>query len=225
MARFACPKGRRFVQRRRAPGVAGSALGHGRLPRFPFGPKGRPFGRDCWRVEPKGTFCGYPFFSRLRHFLGELLNRSRSDCPRMIVAAVSVILLALAASPSRCDAQTPPVNPASTKVAPFEQPAKRKPLTPNQEERLGEAKRLNEKVLQLYQAGHPDKALPFAKQVLDIHQEVLGLEHESTVSSLKNLAAMHWAHGDYPQAERLSARYWRSERNSRGRSISIMPKA
>jgi len=83
----------------------------------------------------------------------------------MIVVAVKIVLLGLAAWPTRCPAQTPPGNPPPSKVAPAAQAAGHKPLTPEQEKCLREAVELSRRVHDLNAAGQSREALPLAEKV------------------------------------------------------------
>src|SRR5260221_5761802 len=62
---------------------------------------------------------------------------------------------------------------------------------------------LNQQVLQLYQQGKYQEAIPIAKKLLVIQKRVLGPEHPDTVSSLNNLGALYEGMGDYAAAEPL----------------------
>ena len=124
----------------------------------------------------------------------------------MVVATVAIILLGLAVSPAHCDAETPLGNSPPNKVAPAAQPAKPKPLTPEQQERLREAEQLGKKVVQLYQAGRPRGALPLAQEALKIRQQILGLEHRDVALSLEILGLQYVATGEYAKAEPLLRR-------------------
>ena len=68
---------------------------------------------------------------------------------------------------------------------------------------LEEAKRLHEKVKQLYQQGRYQEAISPAKRALAIREKALGPEHRDVATSLNNLAGLYKALGDYSKAERL----------------------
>jgi len=71
---------------------------------------------------------------------------------------------------------------------------------------LEEAKRLNSQVIQLYQQGRYQEAIPLAKRALAIREKALGPEHPRVAASLNNLAALYKALGDYARAEPLYKR-------------------
>jgi tetratricopeptide (TPR) repeat protein/CHAT domain-containing protein len=62
---------------------------------------------------------------------------------------------------------------------------------------------LNQQVLQLYQEGKYQEAIPFAEKLLAIRKRTLGCEDPSTAQSLNNLAALYLGTGDYSKAEPL----------------------
>jgi TonB family protein len=64
-----------------------------------------------------------------------------------------------------------------------------------QADALEEAKSLSVKVVQLYQAGKFDEALPLAEQVVKLREEAVGQEHQSVAEALKNLGAIYSAKG------------------------------
>jgi CHAT domain-containing protein/Tfp pilus assembly protein PilF len=65
---------------------------------------------------------------------------------------------------------------------------------------LEEAKALNQKVVELYQAGRYQEALPLAQRVLEIREKALGPEHPGTAASLNNLAELYLDMGAYDKA-------------------------
>src|SRR5262249_20737669 len=69
-----------------------------------------------------------------------------------------------------------------------------------------EVKQLNIKVVQLYQAGKYDEAIPLAKQALAIGEKTLSAEHRDVADSLNNLALLYASKGDYVRAEPLYQR-------------------
>ncbi|TRU31067.1 MAG: tetratricopeptide repeat protein [Microcystis aeruginosa Ma_MB_F_20061100_S20] len=68
---------------------------------------------------------------------------------------------------------------------------------------LAEAERLNQQVIQLYQQGKYNEAIPLAEQALAIRKKVLGDNHLDTATSLNNLALVYHSQGRYPEAEPL----------------------
>jgi CHAT domain-containing protein/Tfp pilus assembly protein PilF len=124
----------------------------------------------------------------------------------MIVVAVKIVLLGLAAWPTRCPAQTPPGNPPPSKVAPAAQAAGHKPLTPEQEKCLREAVELSRRVHDLNAAGQSREALPLAEKALKIRQEILGMEHADTAISNNILGSVYIGLGEYAKAEPLYRR-------------------
>lgn len=58
---------------------------------------------------------------------------------------------------------------------------------------LEEARQLNQKVVQLYQAGKLDEALPLAKRVLQLRERALGKEHQLVTEALINLGEINLA--------------------------------
>ena len=119
--------------------------------------------------------------------------------PRRATAALLTILFALVARPAHCQTQTPPGNPLPREVAPVARPANPKLLTHEQEERLREAKRLNQRAIDLPWR----EALPLAQEAVRIRQQILGLEDKDTAQSLHVLAAQYHCKGDYARAETL----------------------
>ncbi|MFN5515843.1 MAG: tetratricopeptide repeat protein, partial [Cyanobacteriota bacterium] len=57
-------------------------------------------------------------------------------------------------------------------------------LTPEQERRLAEAKKLNDQVVEIYQQGNYSTAEPLYQQALAIRKEILGEKHPDTAQSL-----------------------------------------
>nr|NCS30880.1 tetratricopeptide repeat protein [Microcystis aeruginosa F13-15] len=68
---------------------------------------------------------------------------------------------------------------------------------------LAEAERLTRQVIQLYQQGKYNEAIPLAEQALAIRKQQLGDNHPSTATSLNNLAALYESQGRYSEAEPL----------------------
>ena len=71
---------------------------------------------------------------------------------------------------------------------------------------LLEATQLNNKLLELSNAGQYDEALPLAERALAIRERVLGAEHPGTADSLNNLALLYDNKSDYAKAEPLLQR-------------------
>ena len=63
---------------------------------------------------------------------------------------------------------------------------------------VSRAARLNDQVVEMYQSGRNEDALPLAKKALAICEKELGPKHPSTAASLNNLAALYKATGNYP---------------------------
>ncbi len=68
---------------------------------------------------------------------------------------------------------------------------------------LEEANRLHQQVIQLYEQGKYDEAIPLAERVLEMRQKLLGTEHPDVALSLNNLAFLYFSQGRYNQAEPL----------------------
>jgi tetratricopeptide (TPR) repeat protein len=68
---------------------------------------------------------------------------------------------------------------------------------------LAEAERLNQQVIQLYQQGKYNEAIPLAEQALAIIKQQLGDNHPLTAQSLNNLALLYESQGRYSEAEPL----------------------
>jgi CHAT domain-containing protein len=73
-------------------------------------------------------------------------------------------------------------------------------------EKLVEAKQLNQQVLNLIQQGKYDEAIPLAQRSLAIRENVLGTDHPDVAISLNNLAELYRNQGKYAQAEPLYQR-------------------
>jgi CHAT domain-containing protein/Tfp pilus assembly protein PilF len=71
---------------------------------------------------------------------------------------------------------------------------------------LAEARRLNDKCLDLLDAGKYDEAIEPCQRALAIHEKALGSEHPAVAISLNNLAEVHRVRGDYAKAELLYRR-------------------
>jgi CHAT domain-containing protein len=75
-----------------------------------------------------------------------------------------------------------------------------------EKEELAEAKQLNQQVVQLYNQGRYEDAIPLAKRAVDIREKVQGKNHPDVATSLNNLALLYVSQGKYTEAERLYQR-------------------
>jgi tetratricopeptide (TPR) repeat protein len=71
------------------------------------------------------------------------------------------------------------------------------------QDKLAEAERLTQQVIQLYQQGKYNEAIPLAEQALAIIKQQLGDNHPDTAQSLNNLALLYYSQGRYSEAEPL----------------------
>ncbi|WP_287729688.1 tetratricopeptide repeat protein, partial [Microcystis sp. M040S2] len=71
------------------------------------------------------------------------------------------------------------------------------------QDKLAEAERLNQQVIQLYQQGKYNEAILLAEQALAIRKQQLGDNHPLTATSLNNLAELYRVQGRYSEAEPL----------------------
>ncbi|GCA91701.1 putative O-linked N-acetylglucosamine transferase, SPINDLY family [Microcystis aeruginosa 11-30S32] len=71
------------------------------------------------------------------------------------------------------------------------------------QDKLAEAERLTQQVIQLYQQGKYNEAIPLAEQALAIIKQQLGDNHPLTAQSLNNLAGLYRVQGRYSEAEPL----------------------
>ncbi|WP_287742819.1 CHAT domain-containing protein [Microcystis sp. M169S2] len=71
------------------------------------------------------------------------------------------------------------------------------------QDKLAEAERLTQQVIQLYQQGKYNEAIPLAEQALAIRKQQLGENHPDSASSLNNLAGLYESQGRYSEAEPL----------------------
>jgi CHAT domain-containing protein/tetratricopeptide (TPR) repeat protein len=76
-------------------------------------------------------------------------------------------------------------------------------LAPADRRRLAEAVQLNGRVVQLYQQGKTQEALPLAQKALEMRKQVLGERHPDFATSLNRLAVLYHAQGEYAKAEPL----------------------
>ncbi|MFZ1028611.1 MAG: tetratricopeptide repeat-containing protein, partial [Limnoraphis robusta] len=79
-------------------------------------------------------------------------------------------------------------------------------LLVQQSDELEEAKRLHQQVVQLYQQGKYNEAIPIAVRVLEIRERLLGENHPDVATSLNNLAELYRDQGRYNEAEPLYQR-------------------
>lgn len=78
-----------------------------------------------------------------------------------------------------------------------------KQLTTEQATQIADTVRESERVVQFYKAGKYDDALPLAKHVLQIRQQILGTNDGRTAAAAINLAEIYLAKRDYGEAEKL----------------------
>ncbi len=71
---------------------------------------------------------------------------------------------------------------------------------------LEEANHLNQRVLQLYEDGRYQEAMPLARRALEIRETTLGESHSLVAENLNNLAGLYQAQGNYNAAEPLFLR-------------------
>jgi len=76
-------------------------------------------------------------------------------------------------------------------------------LPESQQDPLVRAEVLNQRVLELYQAGRYQEAIPLAEEALSIRREQLGDEHPNVATSLNNLAELYRLQGRSSEAESL----------------------
>jgi CHAT domain-containing protein/tetratricopeptide (TPR) repeat protein len=71
---------------------------------------------------------------------------------------------------------------------------------------LVEAAHLSQRVIEIYQAGRYQEAIPLAERSLSILEQALGANHPFVAESLNNLAVLYRAQGNYAQSEPLYQR-------------------
>jgi len=71
------------------------------------------------------------------------------------------------------------------------------------QDKLAEAEKLTQQVIQLYQQGKYNEAIPLAEQALAIIKQQLGDNHPLTVTILNSLAVLYYSQGRYSEAEPL----------------------
>ncbi|MCS6785458.1 MAG: tetratricopeptide repeat protein, partial [Thiobacillaceae bacterium] len=76
---------------------------------------------------------------------------------------------------------------------------------------------LNQEVMELYRAGHYDRAVVVARKALQVAEQNVGREHPDVATSLNNLAALYRAQGAYTQAEPLIKRALAIQEKALGR--------
>jgi CHAT domain-containing protein/Tfp pilus assembly protein PilF len=76
-------------------------------------------------------------------------------------------------------------------------------LAPADRRRLAEAAQLNARVVELYQQGKTQQALPLAEKALEIRKEVQGERHPHYATTLNDLAELYDSQGEYAKAEPL----------------------
>src|SRR5262249_32750614 len=72
--------------------------------------------------------------------------------------------------------------------------------TPEQQQRLDEATKLNDQAMQLYQQAKYTDGTNLAKQALAIREEVLGPDHPDVATSVNTLALLYNDQGNYAEA-------------------------
>ncbi|WP_413166242.1 tetratricopeptide repeat protein [Capilliphycus salinus ALCB114379] len=72
-----------------------------------------------------------------------------------------------------------------------------------QSDELEEAKQLHQQVIQLYEQGKYNEAIPLAERVLEIRETILGENHLDVASSMAWLAFLYSSQGRYSEAEPL----------------------
>jgi tetratricopeptide (TPR) repeat protein len=70
-------------------------------------------------------------------------------------------------------------------------------LDPVDRRRLGEEGQLSRQVVQLYQQGKTQEAIPLAQKALELRKQVLGERHPDYSRSLNNLALLYKSQGEY----------------------------
>jgi CHAT domain-containing protein/tetratricopeptide (TPR) repeat protein len=80
------------------------------------------------------------------------------------------------------------------------------PTVAQTNEPLAEASRLNDKCLELYEAGKYNEALEPCQRSLSIYEKELGGEHRAVATTLNNLAQVYQARGEYVKAGPLFER-------------------
>jgi tetratricopeptide (TPR) repeat protein len=71
---------------------------------------------------------------------------------------------------------------------------------------LAKLSSLNKKLVELYQAGKFNEAIPIAQEALELSKKALGPDHPQTAGALDTLARLYYFTGDYARAEPLYQR-------------------
>jgi tetratricopeptide (TPR) repeat protein len=79
-------------------------------------------------------------------------------------------------------------------------------LSADREADLAKLSSLNAKVIELYQAGKFNEAIPIAREALELTEKLRGPDDPATAEVLKNLALLYYSTGDYAKAEPLYQR-------------------
>src|SRR5688572_2270205 len=112
------------------------------------------------------------------------------------------LLLLLALSPYGADAIQASLQNDIEPV--IHEPAQSK--TKASEEELAQAGRLSITVVELFAAGKYDEALPIAKRVVEMRQNVLGPDHEMVQRALLNLSEIYVSLKKYGDAQKVTER-------------------
>src|ERR1041385_2963548 len=80
------------------------------------------------------------------------------------------------------------------------------PLSAPSYAKQDEASRLDQKVVQLLQAGKFAAAIPLAKQALALREKSFGPDHAQVADAINTLGILHYNQGNYADAERLYQR-------------------
>jgi CHAT domain-containing protein len=98
------------------------------------------------------------------------------------------------------------INQTSSPIPPPSPQQQETTSSPPQSPELEEANRLHQQVVQLYQQGKYNEAIPIAERVLEIRERLLGENHPDIPTSLNNLALLYYSQGRYNEAELLTQR-------------------
>jgi CHAT domain-containing protein/Tfp pilus assembly protein PilF len=98
---------------------------------------------------------------------------------------------------------------------------RRAALRPTQRQRLMEAHRLNLLQDALYRQRKYAEGIDPCRKAMEIRGEFLGEDHPDYAASLNNLAALHWAIGDYAKAEPLYRRALEIQKQALGESHPV----
>ncbi|MDB9492181.1 tetratricopeptide repeat protein [Dolichospermum circinale CS-534/05] len=75
------------------------------------------------------------------------------------------------------------------------------PATTTQSEELAEAEKLDQQIIQFYEQGKYNEAIPLAERVLAMRKRLLGVEHLDVADSLNNLAELYYSQVRYKEVE------------------------